>query len=174
MRWLRYVPHAEVETYLAKGWLIEDDLKKSHHGAHAVIVAATNEAWLPVVGWEGLYEVSLRGEVRSLDRVMTSPTGRRGYPRKMIGRILKPGSNGRYLTVNLHGADGARLTVYVAHIVAAGMRCILIEREEEYQADIARRMELAQQPTKRAAVAKTKNQLDDPNSLPLFALEGAA
>jgi hypothetical protein len=29
-------------------------------------------------------------------------------------------------------------------------------------------MELAQQPTKRAAVAATKNQLDDPNSLPLF------
>jgi DNA modification methylase len=49
-----------------------------------------------------------------------------------------------------------------------GMRAILIEREEEYQADIARRMELAQQPTKRAAVAATKNQLDDPNSLPLF------
>jgi DNA modification methylase len=49
-----------------------------------------------------------------------------------------------------------------------GMRAILIEREEEYQADIARRMELAANPTKRAAVAATKNQLDDPNSLPLF------
>jgi DNA modification methylase len=49
-----------------------------------------------------------------------------------------------------------------------GCRAILIEREEEYQADIARRMELAQNPTKRAAVAATKNQLDDPNSLPLF------
>lgn len=50
-----------------------------------------------------------------------------------------------------------------------GMNAILIEREEEYQADIARRMELATQPTKRAAVAKTKNKLDDPNELPLFA-----
>jgi DNA modification methylase len=49
-----------------------------------------------------------------------------------------------------------------------GMRAILIEREEEYQQDIARRLELAQNPTKRAAVAATKNQLDDPNSLPLF------
>jgi site-specific DNA-methyltransferase (adenine-specific) len=55
-----------------------------------------------------------------------------------------------------------------------GCRAILIEREEEYQADIARRLELAVQPTKRAAVAKTKNQLDDPNALPLFAVEGAA
>jgi DNA modification methylase len=55
-----------------------------------------------------------------------------------------------------------------------GCRAILIEREEEYQADIARRLDLAVQPTKRAAVAKTKNQLDDPSDLPLFALEGAA
>lgn len=50
-----------------------------------------------------------------------------------------------------------------------GMRAILIEREEEYLADIARRMELATQPTKRAAVAKTKNKLERPEDLPLFA-----
>jgi site-specific DNA-methyltransferase (adenine-specific) len=49
-----------------------------------------------------------------------------------------------------------------------GRRAILIEREAEYQDDIARRMYLAENPTKRAAVAKTKNKLDDPNSLPLF------
>ncbi len=49
-----------------------------------------------------------------------------------------------------------------------GRRAILIEREAEYQDDIARRMNLAENPTKRAAVAKTKNKLDDPNSLPLF------
>jgi site-specific DNA-methyltransferase (adenine-specific) len=52
-----------------------------------------------------------------------------------------------------------------------GMRAILIEREPEYQADIARRMELAVNPTKRAAVAKTKNNLDNPDDLPLFALQ---
>jgi hypothetical protein len=55
-----------------------------------------------------------------------------------------------------------------------GCRAILIEREEEYQADIARRMELAQNPTKRAAVAKTKNALANPNDLPLFAMPEAA
>jgi DNA modification methylase len=48
-----------------------------------------------------------------------------------------------------------------------GMRAILIEREDEYQADIARRMELAENPSKRAAVAATKNQIDDLG--PLFA-----
>ena len=51
------------------------------------------ERWLPVVGYEGMYEVSDQGRVRSLDRVdaigrrcrgrlrATPPAGRRGYPR---------------------------------------------------------------------------------------------
>lgn len=50
-----------------------------------------------------------------------------------------------------------------------GRRSILIEREAEYQDDIARRMELAENPTKRAAVAKTKNNLVEAADLPLFA-----
>ena len=49
-----------------------------------------------------------------------------------------------------------------------GMKAVLIEREAEYQADIARRMELAVQPTKRAAVAKTKNKIENTVGLPLF------
>ena len=55
-----------------------------------------------------------------------------------------------------------------------GMNAILIEREPEYILDIERRMELAVNPTKRAAVAATKNKLDDPNDLPLFRTEDAA
>jgi len=49
-----------------------------------------------------------------------------------------------------------------------GMRAILIEREPEYQADIARRMELAENPTKRAAVARSKNNLQGAEGTPLF------
>lgn len=49
-----------------------------------------------------------------------------------------------------------------------GMRAVLIEREPEYQADIARRMELASDPTKRAAVAKSKNKLQGGEGTPLF------
>lgn len=49
-----------------------------------------------------------------------------------------------------------------------GMRAILIERDSEYQADIARRMELAMMPTKRSAVAASKNKLEKPEDLPLF------
>lgn len=49
-----------------------------------------------------------------------------------------------------------------------GMRAVLIEREPEYQADIARRMELAENPTKRAAVAVSKNKLQGAEGTPLF------
>lgn len=49
-----------------------------------------------------------------------------------------------------------------------GLRCILIELEPEYQADIARRMELAAHPSKRAAVAASKNKLQGGEGTPLF------
>jgi site-specific DNA-methyltransferase (adenine-specific) len=49
-----------------------------------------------------------------------------------------------------------------------GFNAILIERETEYQADIARRMELAVKPAKRAAVAKTKGKLMGAEGTPLF------
>jgi hypothetical protein len=49
-----------------------------------------------------------------------------------------------------------------------GFNAILIEREPEYQADIARRMDLAVKPAKRAAVAKTKGKLMGAEGTPLF------
>ena len=45
------------------------------------------ENWKPVVGWEGLYEVSDQGRVRSLDRVIHNGVAP-GSVRP--GRILKP------------------------------------------------------------------------------------
>lgn len=44
------------------------------------------EIWKPVVGYEGLYDVSDQGRVRSLDRVITHVTGRTQFCR---GRLLK-------------------------------------------------------------------------------------
>lgn len=61
-----------------------------------------NEEWKPVVGYEGLYEVSNRGRVRSLDRVVLM---RNGYARPLTGRVLKPGTNtSGYLQVGLRKA----------------------------------------------------------------------
>lgn len=58
----------------------------------------TNEKWLPVVGWEGIYEVSDYGRVRSLDRTVETGNGRRA----LRGRILRPG-------INRHGYLGVVL-----------------------------------------------------------------
>ena len=42
--------------------------------------------WLPVVGWEGLYEVSDSGQVRSLGKVVVT---KRGVVKNYAGRVLR-------------------------------------------------------------------------------------
>jgi hypothetical protein len=46
----------------------------------------TAEHWLYVVGYEGLYEVSDHGRVRSLDRMCTGPSGIQRFRR---GKLMK-------------------------------------------------------------------------------------
>lgn len=36
--WYRYVPHAEVEAYEARGWTASTALLDTHHGEHATLV----------------------------------------------------------------------------------------------------------------------------------------
>lgn len=69
----------------------------------------------PVVGYEGYYEVSIYGDVSSLDRIVIHSNGRRQFVK---GRTLKPASdtNG-YLVVTLC-KDGARKTVSIHRLVA--------------------------------------------------------
>lgn len=50
---------------------------------------SANERWLPVVGFEGAYEVSDQGRVRSLDRIV-KVTGQ--GDRHCRGRILRAGT----------------------------------------------------------------------------------
>lgn len=59
----------------------------------------TEEEWRPIKGYEGLYEVSSFGRVKSLDRYVK---GRYGNYRLQKGKLLNPGlsSNG-YLQVDL-------------------------------------------------------------------------
>jgi hypothetical protein len=64
------------------------------------------EAWLPVVGWEGLYEVSDWGRVRSLPRRVTFKDGR---SRSVRGGLLAPAADGGgYLLVTLRRGGGGR------------------------------------------------------------------
>jgi hypothetical protein len=63
------------------------------------------EVWKAIPGFEGAYEVSDLGRVRSLDRIVESPAAKRGYPKRVRGRILRPQKHsGGYLQVQLHGS----------------------------------------------------------------------
>jgi hypothetical protein len=63
------------------------------------------EEWLPIPGYEGIYEVSDYGRVRSVDRYV--PPGRGGTRwRFRRGQIRKPGHDRKgYLFVPLYAAD---------------------------------------------------------------------
>lgn len=57
------------------------------------------ERWLPIPGWEGYYEVSDLGRVRSLDREITC---KNGVVKRYRGRVLSPGDDGTRLLVGLY------------------------------------------------------------------------
>jgi len=65
----------------------------------------TNERWLPVPGYEGHYEVSDMGRVRSLDRVLPM-NGSKG--RRYKGRMLKPSNAGHPHVALVHPDLGIR------------------------------------------------------------------
>ena len=65
-----------------------------------------NEVWKDIEGYEGLYQVSSLGRVRSMDRTVYS---RDGWHRSLKGQLLKPLLNrgeGRYAYVNLSKGHG--------------------------------------------------------------------
>lgn len=77
----------------------------------------SDERWAPFPNYEGLYEVSDLGRVRSLDRM---GLGRNGHPRLFKGRILTPcaGNSGRgYLQVTLRRVSGPPRSVVVHRAV---------------------------------------------------------
>ena len=73
------------------------------------------ERWLAVAGYEGLYEVSDLGRVRSLTRTTTSVLGRQ---RQFTGKILTPSLEGSgYPIVGLY-RNGHHRSVKVSRLVA--------------------------------------------------------
>lgn len=81
------------------------------------------ETWKPAVGWEGLYEVSDAGHVRSVDRIVVDTRGgiRNYRGRPIVGRVQAAGG---HLTVSLpppHEVERVRLqraTYYIHRLVA--------------------------------------------------------
>ena len=73
-----------------------------------------SEEWRDVVGYEGLYQVSSEGRVKSLERTFIDNSGRKRYVKE---RILKPGADrGGYLRIDLC-ASGKRKMFSVHRLV---------------------------------------------------------
>lgn len=72
------------------------------------------EEWRDIGGFEGFYEVSNLGRVRSLPRVVT---GKNNTPRTLSGKTLKNKYNKGYSVVNL-SKDGVVKTFQVHRLVA--------------------------------------------------------
>lgn len=76
------------------------------------------ERWLPVVGFEGLYEVSDLGRVRSLPRRVLAKASwhRPAHWRRYPGKMLRPGrytSSGHVSVVLGHGKAGSPVHLLV-------------------------------------------------------------
>lgn len=73
------------------------------------------ELWQAISGYEGIYEVSSLGRVRSLDRFVVDY---RGIKKNIVGKVLKPGlTNKGYCIVSLNAVD-KRHTLTVHRLVA--------------------------------------------------------
>ena len=73
------------------------------------------EIWKPITGYEGKYEVSNQGRVKSLSRIIKQKNGRQ---RKSKERILKPVMYGNYHGVHLCNEEGIK-KAYIHRLVCA-------------------------------------------------------
>lgn len=72
------------------------------------------EIWMAVVGWEGFYEVSDLGRVRSVDRSVVDPNGR---VQRFKGRVLAPSrTTGGYCQV-MFSRGGKHINVSIHRLV---------------------------------------------------------
>lgn len=90
---------------------------RAHKNKPAEIESLPDEGWRPIAGYEGLYEISSLGRVKSLERTIVEVTGKRRYIRERIRLPNTPGSNG-YPKIEL-AKDGKVETVSVHRLVAA-------------------------------------------------------
>lgn len=79
------------------------------------------ENWKDIPGFEGRYQASDQGRVRSVDRiVVVTPRAGRLYERKFPGCVLAPGDCRGYLIVNLSGHGTVSVHLLVARTFLPG------------------------------------------------------
>jgi len=79
------------------------------------------EVWKPVVGYEGYYEISNLGNVRSIDRVING--GRWGTEHRKGSNIKLRFQKNNHVSVKLH-KDGKRTTHHLAALLLESFVCI--------------------------------------------------
>lgn len=74
------------------------------------------EEWRPIPGYEGLYEVSAHGQVRSLDRIIV---GSDGVPQRRKGKILAQITHNKYghQIVGLRSGHQRKKKIFVHRLV---------------------------------------------------------
>lgn len=83
----------------------------------AITTPGELDAWHPFPGYEGRYEVTLSGRVRSLPRYVNSPAA--GGHRKISGRELRLQLIKGYWGFLARGDDGRKTSAYVHRAIAA-------------------------------------------------------
>jgi len=74
----------------------------------------STEIWVPISGFEGLYEFKMPGIIRSLDRELIDKDGRTRFLR---GKVLKVNVSSGYLLVGC-SKDNIKTTFYIHRIIA--------------------------------------------------------
>lgn len=94
--------------------------RKSLLGVKIVASHDYTEEWRPIPGYEGVYEASSLGRVRSVDRVIVD---KRGVTRKLKGKVLSPaGSKSGHLRVNFGKNFGSQSVHHLVLITFVGPR----------------------------------------------------
>ena len=76
----------------------------------------TEEIWKPVKNYEGLYEVSNKGQVKRLKKVIVDSIGRKYHKKEQILKCDQTG--GYYIRVGLHDIKGKQKFLLVHRLVA--------------------------------------------------------
>lgn len=98
-----------MKLYLERKW------KKQTYTIGRLFVDGENEVWRDIPGYEGLYQISDAGRVRSCDRLIYD---RRGVSRSLKGKMISPSyDNSGYERTHL-SKDGVCSSFCVHHLVA--------------------------------------------------------